>query len=70
MKKEVKITIDQKYCLYLEQDYITFLNNCGNRTANAFPIEVFYQMWNSDELISHMEQYHKNRKVSDDYLRS
>lgn len=64
MKKEVIVNIDNKYKMYLEDDWVTFESNMmGDHVA--LPIEVFYQMWNGDELMAHMEAYHQKRKTDD-----
>ena len=31
----------------------------------TLPIEVFYQMYQSDEMISHIEAYHERRKIEE-----
>ena len=64
MKKEVIVKIDNKYKMYLEDDWITFSCDMGSYHV-ALPIEVFYQMWSGDELMAHMEAYHQKRKTDD-----
>lgn len=62
MTKKTTVTINSVYNDYtitMEPNGIDFDNKY---TKVWFPIEVFYQMWNSDELINFMEQYHKDRE--------
>lgn len=62
MNKKTTVTISAEYSDYtitMESNGIDF-DNKYNKVW--FPIEVFYQMWNSDELINFMEQYHKDRE--------
>lgn len=61
MRKEVTIKLDSGFEVDLEKDWVTF-GNLHHSSYTAIPIEVFYQMWNSDELINFMEQYHQDRK--------
>ena len=66
MTKEVIVNIDNMYKMYLEDDWITFSKDNGlTADYTAIPIEVFYQMWNGDELMWHMEAYHQKRKGSE-----
>ena len=61
MKKEITVTFDSTFEMSLENGWVTFANGISGNVL-SLPIEVFYQMWNSDELINHMEQYHQDRK--------
>ena len=62
MKKEVTIIFNNVYRIFLEEDWVSFKTDHG---ACGMPLEVFYQMWQSDELIYFMEAYHQKRKTDD-----
>lgn len=45
------------------EDCVRFTTMVDNVAVSvSLPIEVFYQMWNSDEMMNHMEAYHKRRQ--------
>lgn len=61
MEKEVTIKFGPNHSLFFNKEGVQFFAGMtGQKTW--LPIEVFYQMWNSDELINFMEQYHKDRE--------
>jgi hypothetical protein len=61
MEKEVTVKIGY-YDMNLEDRFVTFGNGITNNCV-SIPIEEFYHMWNSNELINFMEEYHEKRKV-------
>lgn len=63
LTKEIIVIINNEYKMCLEDDWVSFSKNNG--LSVFIPIEVFYQMWNGDELVAHMEAYHQKRKTDD-----
>ena len=59
MNKIVTLTLDDRYTVDLCKDDVSF-SSVSSGTLDL-PIEVFYQMWNSAEMIEHMEEYHRRR---------
>jgi hypothetical protein len=64
MRKVVKLILDNIYTVVFQKDGVSFnIEGIGNvqSVALEIPIEVFYQMYNSPEMIEHMEEYHRRR---------
>ena len=64
MKKAVSVELDNKYSFTLLEDSVTFFDHILCKSA-TLPIEYYYQMWNSEEMSYHMEDYHKRRQTQE-----
>ena len=67
MKKTVTLDLELAYddiCqVSFTEDSVKFTTFVDHTSSSAtLPIDVFYYMWNSDEMMSHMEAYHERRK--------
>ena len=66
MKKTVTLDLELAYddiCqVSFTEDSVKFTTFVDHKSSSVtLPIEVFYQMWNSEEMINDMEDYHKRR---------
>jgi len=63
MNRQVSLTLNT-YEVRFQEDNVSFYD--GNTKDFIYlPIEVFYQMWNSEEMSNHMEDYHKRRQTQE-----
>jgi hypothetical protein len=70
MKKTTTVDFELAYkdicqVSFTDEDvkFTTYVDNTINKTV--LPIEVFYQMWNNNNMMDHMEEYRKRRSNED-----